>query len=150
MIRFASAAVKGVAGKFASFCKQVVAAGLFGVDAGKAAIMANLQVQEAGAKYCHFPLSEEAGYDANYFSGLLSEQLVATKTKNGVALVWKKVPGHNRNEALDCRNYANAAVRIINPNMDALEQRLKGVVTYMPTAAKQISGKKRRHTQDEW
>jgi len=122
---------------------------VLGVDAGKATIMANLQVQEPGAKYCHFPLSEEAGYDANYFSGLLSEQLVATKTKNGVALVWKMVPGHNRNEALDCRNYANAAMRILNPNMDALEQRLKGVIT-TPVSAKRSNGKKRRRTQDEW
>ncbi|MBQ3195964.1 MAG: phage terminase large subunit family protein [Clostridia bacterium] len=123
---------------------------VLGVDAGKAAIMANLQVQEPGAKYCHFPVSEEAGYDANYFSGLLSEQTVVTNTKNGIALVWKKVPGHNRNEALDCRNYANAAVRILNPNMDALEQRLKGVITYTTTSTQQSASRKRRRVEDEW
>lgn len=123
---------------------------VLGVDAGKAAIMSNLQVQEPGAKYCHFPTAEEAGYDINFFSGLLSEQLVATKTKTGIAMAWKKIPGHNRNEALDCRNYANAALRIINPNMDALEQRLKGVFSSTPPVERHSTPRKRRRVQEEW
>ena len=52
-----------------------------GVDAGKAAIMANLKVQEPGPKYCHFNRHPDAGYDLNYFNGLLSEKLVLTTMK---------------------------------------------------------------------
>lgn len=96
-----------------------------GVDAGKAAIMGNLKVQEPGPKYCHFSRNPDAGYDMNFFNGLLSEKLELTRTKRGDQWAWVKLPGHNRNEALDCRNYAMAGLKIINPDMDAVERRLK-------------------------
>ena len=98
-----------------------------GVDAGKAAIMGNLKVQEPGPKFCHFNRNPDAGYDMNFFNGLLSEKMELTRTKRGDQWAWVKLPGHNRNEALDCRNYANAGLRIINPDMDAIERRLKGL-----------------------
>ena len=98
-----------------------------GVDAGKESIMSNLKVQEPGPKYCHFPLDESRGYDTYYFSGLLSEKLELTQTKRGNVWRWVKIPGHNRNEALDCRNYANAGFRIINPDTFMVEKRLKGL-----------------------
>ena len=98
-----------------------------GVDAGKEAIMSSLKVQEAGPKYCHFPKDESRGYDSYYFTGLLSEKLELTQTKRGNVWRWVKIPGHNRNEALDCRNYANAGLRILNPDMDAIERRLKNL-----------------------
>ena len=50
-----------------------------GVDAGKATIMASLKVQEPGPKYCHFNRHPDAGYDLNFFNGLLSEKLVLTQ-----------------------------------------------------------------------
>ena len=96
-----------------------------GVDAGKAAIMDNLKVQEAGPKYCHFPKNPDAGYDLTFFNGLLSEVLQPNST--GRKLEWVKLPGHDRNEALDCRNYALAGLKILNPDMDAIERRLKGL-----------------------
>jgi len=96
-----------------------------GVDEGKAAIMANLKVQESGAKFCHFPRNESAGYDMRYFNGLLSEKLVQNARRGG--WMWEKLPGHTRNEALDCRNYALAAFRVMNPDIDAEERRLKGL-----------------------
>ncbi|MBQ8208103.1 MAG: phage terminase large subunit family protein, partial [Clostridia bacterium] len=93
-----------------------------GVDSGKHIIMANLRVQEPGGKYCHFPLRDD--YGPAYFKSLLSEANVYDqKTKK---FVWKKIPGHERNEALDCRNYANAAERTLSPDYDALERRLRG------------------------
>ncbi|MBR3024460.1 MAG: phage terminase large subunit family protein [Oscillospiraceae bacterium] len=98
-----------------------------GVDAGKESIMSALQVQEPGPKFCHFPKDEEKGYDAYFFSGLLSERLEQVKSRTGTKWAWVKLPGHNRNEALDCRNYANAALKIIDPDMFALEARLKGL-----------------------
>lgn len=96
-----------------------------GVDAGKSSIMSALKVQEAGPKYCHFPRGEAYGYDSYYFNGLLSERLELTQTKRGKTLAWVKIPGHNRNEALDCRNYALAGFKIIDPDTQAYERRLK-------------------------
>ena len=96
-----------------------------GVDAGKSRIMQALKVQTPGAGYSHFP-REDRGYDTAYFSGLLSERLVLSRTRRGDQWAWEKIPGHERNEALDCRNYANAAFRLANPDLEAIERRLKG------------------------
>ena len=98
---------------------------IIGVDAGKTAIMSNLKVETPGASFCHFPRGEERGYDSFYFNGLLSEKLVLNKTKTGNRWVWEKIPGHQRNEALDCRNYANAAFRVWNPDLNRIFQKLK-------------------------
>ena len=94
---------------------------MIGVDAGKEHIMSALRVEEPGAKYCHFP--KHRGYDEAYFNALLSERL--TFSKNGKP-VWEKI--HTRNEALDCRNYANAAFRVLNPDMDRLRDGQTGEV----------------------
>lgn len=94
-----------------------------GVDAGKEKIMSKLEVQQPGKRYSHFPLDEERGYDYNFAKGLLSEIMV--HRNNG--WVWEKIPGHERNEALDCRNYANAAFKALNPNLEAIEKRLKDI-----------------------
>ena len=45
---------------------------------------------------------------------------------------WVKLPGHARNEPLDCRDYAMAGLKIINPDMDAVERRLKGLAEPEP------------------
>ena len=100
---------------------------VLGVDAGKEAVMSSIAVQEAGAKYCHFPKGEAYGYDAEYFNGLLSEKLELVQTRTGKRWAWVKIQGHERNEPLDCRNYALAGLRIINPDMKAVERRLKNV-----------------------
>lgn len=100
---------------------------ILGVDAGKTTIMSNLKVETPGASYCHFPLGEERGYDETYFNGLLSEKLTLVKTKTGNRWVWEKIPGHQRNEPLDCRNYANAAFRVWNPDLDRILKTLKEV-----------------------
>lgn len=109
-----------VSGKAVGTCWQYQ----LGVDAGKQAIMDSLRVKHPGAKYSHFPKNEGAGYDAAFFRGLLSERLVY---KNGrkKPWVWEKIPGHERNEALDCRNYANAAFKSLAPDLDAVEKRMR-------------------------
>ena len=96
-----------------------------GVDSGKADIMSAIKVQEAGAKFCHFPKGEERGYDLSFFNGLLSEKLVMKSERGRTRWAWEKLPGHERNEALDCRNYARAALRVLDPDMDAVERRLR-------------------------
>lgn len=98
-----------------------------GVDSGKSDIMSNIKVQEAGAKYCHFPLGSEQGYDTTFFNGLLSERLVMKQSRGKTRWAWEKLPGHERNEALDCRNYALAAYRALDPDLEAVEKRLRGM-----------------------
>lgn len=94
-----------------------------GVDAGKQSIMDNIKVQAPGAKYCHFPKRDD--YASAYFKGLLSERLVY-KEGHKNPWQWEKIPGHERNEALDCRNYAVAAAKALSPDYDAIETRLRG------------------------
>ena len=97
---------------------------VLGVDAGKEKIMSALTVRVPGARYCHFPADQERGYDAAYFNGLASERMMLEPS--GQKWVWKKLPGHRRNEALDCRNYALAAFNVIDPDMAALERARRG------------------------
>lgn len=121
-----------------------------GVDAGKSKIMSALKVQEAGPKYCHFPREEESGYDITYFSGLLSEKLSPVKTKTGIKWQWVKLPGHNRNEALDCRNYAMAAFRILDPDLFAVERRLKEEPQQLKKEKKEVRKQKKKELYEEW
>ncbi len=93
-----------------------------GVDSGKEVIMDNLRVQTPGAKYCHFPKRDD--YGSGYFTGLLSEVKVYDPNKKQ-PWQWKKIPGHERNEALDCRNYALAAFKARPKNLDEIDRRLK-------------------------
>lgn len=93
-----------------------------GVDAGKQLIMDSLKVQTPGSKYCHFPKRDD--YGPAYFKGLLSERLVYRPEKKK-PWQWEKIPGHERNEALDCRNYALAAFKALPIDLDAIDDRLK-------------------------
>jgi len=94
-----------------------------GVDAGKQIIMDNLRVQTPGSKYCHFPKRDD--YGSTFFSGLLSERLVYNEKAKRNPWQWEKIPGHERNEALDCRNYAVAAFKALPANLDQIDRRLK-------------------------
>lgn len=112
-----------------------------GVDAGKEKIMSALEVQTAGEqRYCHFPLDEELGYDRNFAVGILSEKLTFKSEK----WRWEKIPGHERNEALDCRNYAMAAVRLISPDFEALDKAFKGIKIEKKEVKKPAKKKQKR------
>ena len=89
---------------------------VIGVDTGKALLFQRLKVQTKGPNYCHFPLNEEAGYNEEYFKGLTAEKMVVRIRKGRSVIVWELVDSaHKRNEPLDCRNYAQAIMEIINP-----------------------------------
>lgn len=95
-----------------------------GVNAGKQKIFNDLKVQTHGAHFCHFPKRDD--YGKAFFKSYMSEHLVYNdKLKN--PWVWEKIPGHERNEALDCRNYANAAYAAIDPDLDAVEARIRAL-----------------------
>ncbi|MFC4403307.1 phage terminase large subunit family protein [Gracilibacillus xinjiangensis] len=85
-----------------------------GVSDGKAKVMSNLQVEEEGPNFCHFPT--DRGYNQQYFDGLTAER-IETKYRQGVPYrIWKKV--RDRNEPLDLRVYNTAAIEILNPNLE--------------------------------
>lgn len=93
-----------------------------GVDTGKALVYDRLAVQlpddESGEAdgapgYCHFPKGRERGYTREYFRGLTSEHKVLNYKKGVPVYEWRiKDAAHKRNEALDVRNYATAALEI--------------------------------------
>ena len=127
-----------------------------GVDSGKEIIMDNLRVQTPGQKYCHFPKRDD--YGSVYFAGLLSETKVYDPNKKQ-PWSWKKIPGHERNEPLDCRNYALAAFKALPKNLDEIDRQIKaasGVRVPAPPSAN-ITPPKRRPAQhsrqkyyDDW
>ena len=88
-----------------------------GTDAGKTLLFQRLQVMNKGPNYCHFPLNEEAGYSEEYFTGLTAEQQVTHWRKGVLVSAWVPREGNEfkRNEPLDLRNYASAAIEILGP-----------------------------------
>ena len=99
---------------------------VLGVDAGKALVYQRLKhepPERQGPNYCHFPLNEEAGYDEQYFRGLTSEKAVVRFRKGRSVTVWEiKDASYKRNEPLDLRNYATAALEIANPVLKGPEE----------------------------
>lgn len=86
-----------------------------GVDTGKSLLLQRLLIPEAGPGYCHFPEDEKAyirGYDEEYFKGLTAEQQVLRYKSGRPYFAWELKRGVKRNEPLDCRNYAQAAIEI--------------------------------------
>lgn len=95
---------------------------IIGVDAGKSMLYQRLKVESKGPNYCHFPSNEEAGYTETYFKGLTSEKMVVRFRKGRSVVVWEvKDSAHKRNEPLDLRNYATAALEITNPVLQKAE-----------------------------
>ena len=119
-----------------------------GVDAGKQLIMDGLKIQTPGPRYCHFPINPECGYEHRDFVRLLSEHLVY-KEHNKNPWVWEKIPGHERNEALDCRNYAQAAFTALAPDMDALLRRMNGQSSEKREAARRPTEPRKRSSIED-
>lgn len=85
-----------------------------GVDTGKSLLMDRLKLEDEGPGFCHFPKEDGRGYDEKYFKGLTSEKKVMRYKMGRPYFAWdlKDKGQHKRNEALDCRNYATAAIEI--------------------------------------
>jgi phage terminase large subunit GpA-like protein len=92
-----------------------------GGDVAKEIIYGRLKVEEKGPRYCHFP--QGRGYDEEYFKQLTAEKLVH-HFENGLLVEREWVKKRDRNEALDIRVYALAALEILNPNWTALAKAL--------------------------
>ena len=81
---------------------------IIGVDAAKEALYARLKITEPGPGFCHFPISDQ--YDLSYFEQLTAETCRVRYTKGFATREWTKKAGA-RNEALDARCYAYAALQ---------------------------------------
>lgn len=92
---------------------------IVGVDEAKLTVMRRLAQQVIGPGYCHFP----EGRDEEYFKQLTAEKLLTRYVKGFPVREWHKT--RPRNEALDCRVYAYAALKILNPPFKRLAERLK-------------------------
>jgi len=126
-IKGSSVAGQPIAGVPRRIKKQNVSLVSVGTDSAKDLVFARLKIEEPGPGYCHFP----DRYDEEYFEQLTAERPL-TEYKNSIPRrVWRKVKA--RNEALDCRVYALAALRLLRPNFATLAAKA-GVA--QPTAPK--------------
>jgi phage terminase large subunit GpA-like protein len=91
-----------------------------GTDTAKGVLYARLKLQRHGPRYMHFP--QGFGYDLQYFKQLVSEREVVKFEGGRSVRRWVKQTA--RNEALDKRIYAMAALEILKPNFDALQKNL--------------------------
>lgn len=92
---------------------------IVGVDDAKVLLSARLKLVEAGPGYCHFPMAR----DHEYFAQITAEKLVKKFRRGFAYYEWVKT--RTRNEATDMRVYSHAALKLLNPNWQALFDRLQ-------------------------
>lgn len=105
---------------------NAVGATLFtlGVDSGKSVFMNRLKIDEFGVGFVHYSAADEACFTENFFKQLTAEIFKQTFEKGKVRMEWVKI--RERNEALDCAIYAMAALELLNPNFEFLEEYYSG------------------------
>lgn len=86
-----------------------------GVNSLKDLTYARLKIKDGQGK-AYFPSHPKARYDLNYFKSLTAEVKVIENKK----IVWKQI--RKRNEGLDLRNYATAALGITRANLEKLDR----------------------------
>lgn len=91
-----------------------------GVDTAKELVFSRLKVPEPGHGFCHFPHSREVAF----FSQLTAERLVTRYFKGVATRRWELKDPKARNEALDCRVYALAALAILDVNIEKQAKKL--------------------------
>lgn len=96
---------------------------LVGVDEAKLIVMRRLAStveakQPGGPGYCHTPNDR----DEDWYKQITAEKLVTRYVKGQPVREWHK-PDRARNEGLDCRVYAYAALKIMNPSFKRLAER---------------------------
>jgi phage terminase large subunit GpA-like protein len=91
-----------------------------GVNDAKLIVLRRAKLDTPGPGYCHYPVDR----DPEYFHQMTAERLVTRFVRGFPVREWKKT--RDRNEALDLRVYAYAALKILNPNIKARLSRLVG------------------------
>ena len=83
---------------------------MIAVDCGKEAVLHATTIEEPGPRYMHYPIDSRKGYNLDHFRGLISERMVVHRRGGKSVIAWEKT--YERNEPLDCRNYARRRVQI--------------------------------------
>jgi phage terminase large subunit GpA-like protein len=86
-----------------------------GPDAAKDAIYGSLSIETPGPSYCHVPSS----YPARWFDQIVAERKRTVYRYGRPVRQWFLPPG-KRNEALDCRVYALAAMINLGVDLNVL------------------------------
>lgn len=132
-------AIKGQAGSgrpvWPRFVTRVKDGGklfVIGVDSAKDIVYSRLKLQTQGPGYCHFPYDRQD----DWYSGLTCETVVTKYSKGFPVREYRRRPGL-RNEPLDCRVYAYAALASFGQvNWKVLsERRRKEIEAARPVAA---------------
>lgn len=89
-----------------------------GVDTVKAELFSRFKITEPGPGYCHFP----EGRDPEYFKQLTAEKIKIKYHKGFAKREFVKI--RTRNEALDVRVYAKAALALLNVNLSGLAMKM--------------------------
>jgi phage terminase large subunit GpA-like protein len=89
-----------------------------GVDTVKAELFSRFKITEPGPGYCHFP----EGRDAEYYKQLTAEKIKIKYHKGFARREFVKI--RTRNEALDVRVYAKAALALLNVNLNGLAMKM--------------------------
>jgi phage terminase large subunit GpA-like protein len=97
-----------------------------GVDTTKELIYSRLKIVDEGEGYCHFPV----GRSEEYFRMLTAEKKVTKYFKGRPRREWVKI--RTRNEALDCRVYATAALALLNLNLEVVYKQAQNRVSSDP------------------
>lgn len=116
-----STAGKAILANLSRQTKERVMLAMVGTDTAKDQIYARLDMVGSGPGRCHFPMT----YDQRYFEMLTGEEKI-TEWKNAIPYErWIRRRDESgrllRNEALDCRVYATAALRLVPVNLWALK-----------------------------
>lgn len=89
-----------------------------GVDEAKVVVARRLTIPSPGPGYCHFPKDR----DPEFYAQLTAEKLMTKQIRGFSIREWHQT--RPRNEAFDCRVYATAALKIMNPNLMRLTKHL--------------------------
>lgn len=112
-------AIKGMAGQGkpiwpmrASKTKTRDSVFMVGVDTAKDTVYARFKIEPGNAGACHLPDDPATGYDDDWMEQATSEQRMTRYREGRPYTVWV-LPKGRRNEALDCRVYATAAMKAV-------------------------------------
>ena len=92
---------------------------IIGTYEAKGIIYSRLRITEPGPGCCHFPRDD--AHDAEFFAQLTAEKRITRYKRGRPYRVWEQT--RPRNEVLDCRVGALAAVRILNPDFEIIRKR---------------------------
>lgn len=94
---------------------------LLGTQRLKSMLFGYFGMSAPGAGYCHVPEC----YPAKWFEMLQAEHLVTRRVGGREVSTWEKVKASARNEAIDCRAYALAALLSLRVDLKARANELK-------------------------